>query len=160
MSKWKSLNIFIDRLSSDINLNKVKLFITKKSINHLEVWYYNKDGEVIKRFFILSKGWVKSMKSYFKCYKTNFYNFDFDNITNFEYFFEDNLDIFMCLNEILEEELGRYKNVSKEEKIEEVAEFLNRLDYLFNNEYDDKTELIKFDSNNTDEDIDNFFDKL
>ena len=113
---YYDLDNFINQLSENIKNQRIKLFITKKHIYTLQVWFYNKDGIVEQRFYMLNKEWSKSMKSYFKSYKTNFYNFDYDNINNFEYFFEANLMIYLHLDKIFDKELGYNKNFCKEEK--------------------------------------------
>lgn len=108
---FEKLDNFINELSRNIKNQRIKLFITKKHIGTLQVWFYNKDGIVEQRFYMLNKEWSKSMKSYFKSYKTNFYNFNYDNITNFEYFFEANLIIYLHLDKIFDNKLGYNKSL-------------------------------------------------
>lgn len=98
-SKWLLLDKFIEKLSFNIETQKIKMFITKKDYKFVEIWWYNKNNELSKITCVLSKKWQKSMKTYFKSYKCKFYNFEFDNITNFEYFFEDNLEIYLIIED-------------------------------------------------------------
>lgn len=131
---FEKLDNFINKLSENIKNQRIKLFITKKHIYTLQVWFYNKDGIVEQRFYMLNKEWSKSMKSYFKSYKTNFYNFDYDNITNFEYFFEANLMIYLHLDKIFDKELGYNKNILPKKLViylqNRVYTFNDNLDFL------------------------------
>lgn len=116
-SKWLLLDKFIEKLSFNIETQKIKMFITKKDYKFVEIWWYNKNNELSKITCVLSKDWQRSMKTYFKSYKCKFYNFEFDNITNFEYFFEDNLEIYLIIEDYINFNLG--SNISKLSNLEQ-----------------------------------------
>lgn len=116
-SRWLLLDKFIETLSFNIETQKIKMFITKKDYKFVEIWWYNKNNELSKITCFLSKDWQKSMKTYFKSYKCKFYNFEFDNITNFEYFFEDNLEIYLIIEDYINVNLG--SNIGKLSSLEQ-----------------------------------------
>ena len=116
-SKWLLLDVFIDRLRYNIKTQKIKMFITKDKYKFIEIWWYNKNNEVKKMNCFLSKDWQKNMKTYFKSNKCKFYNFEWDNITNFEYFFEDNLEIYFMIEDYVNMNLG--SNINKISSLEQ-----------------------------------------